>query len=660
MNIHLPVPNLVAILVLLAFTNANAALVTPVANAAQQGDIAMVRQLLRQGSDVNESQGDGMTALHWAAERGDFELAEILIFAGANIGAGTRIGVYTPLHIASRNGNAAVMKALIEANADINAMTTNSGVMPIHLAAASARLESVKVLLEAGANPNSQEQAWGQIPLMFAASANRADNIQILLQAGADPSISSQVIDVVEREKADKYAEDRLVEVLAEFKAKEAGDAKWIPKASQVQAAIDYSREIQRNWPKVKAALCNQPTQSETGPVLDEATKKICTPSAKTESDKVKTATERPSYGQLVGSWGGLTPLLHAVRQGNTKATVALLNGGADINQTSAGDHTSPLLMATTNGQFDLALMLIKKGANPNLTSDAGASPLFAVLERQWAPWANYAHPVDYQQQKATHLDVLQTLLDAGANPNLHLNKHLWYSEFVISVLSSAGMHYAGATPFWRAAFALDVDAMRMLKTYGANTSAPTLKIPERKRRRRGPDAKIKESKQVVTEGRALAAAKEAVGIGPVQEGQSGSEKDPSGLPPVPIGGPFIFPIHAAAGAGYGQSYAGNAHRHAPDNWLSAVRFLVEECGADVNIRDGNGYTPLHHAASRGDNEMIKYLVDHGADILVVSRKGQTTVDMANGPIQRVSPFPDTIELLVSLGALNNDNCVSC
>ena len=72
--------------------------------------------------------------------------------------------------------------------------------------------------------------------------------------------------------------------------------------------------------------------------------------------------------------------------------------------------------MATTNGQFDLALMLIKKGANPNLTSDAGASPLFAVLERQWAPWANYAHPVDYQQQKATHLDVLQTLLDAGAD----------------------------------------------------------------------------------------------------------------------------------------------------------------------------------------------------------------------------------------------------
>ena len=93
---------------------------------------------------------------------------------------------------------------------------------------------------------------------------------------------------------------------------------------------------------------------------------------------------------------------------------------------------------------------------------------------------------------------------------------------------------------------------------------------------------------------------------------------------------------------------------------LFAVKYLVEECSADVNLRDANGYTALHHAASRGDNELIKYLVEKGADVTVVSRKGQTTADMANGPIQRLAPFPDTIALLVSLGATNNDKCVSC
>ncbi len=97
-----------------------------------------------------------------------------------------------------------------------------------------------------------------------------------------------------------------------------------------------------------------------------------------------------------------------------------------------------------------------------------------------------------------------------------------------------------------------------------------------------------------------------------------------------------------------------------PDGWLPAVKFLVEELGADVNARDHNGYTPLHHAASRGDTELIRYLVSRGANVKAVSRNGQTTVDMANGPVQRVQPFPEAIALLESLGAINNHHCVSC
>ncbi len=103
-----------------------------------------------------------------------------------------------------------------------------------------------------------------------------------------------------------------------------------------------------------------------------------------------------------------------------------------------------------------------------------------------------------------------------------------------------------------------------------------------------------------------------------------------------------------------------HAHRYVPDNCLPAVRFLIEECGADVNARVGNGYTPLHHAASRGDNKLIEYLLEKGADVKVLSRTGQTMSDIANGPTHRVFPFPDTIALLVSLGAVSNNNCVSC
>ena len=68
----------------------------------------------------------------------------------------------------------------------------------------------------------------------------------------------------------------------------------------------------------------------------------------------------------------------------------------------------------------------------------------------------------------------------------------------------------------------------------------------------------------------------------------------------------------------------------------------------------------MHHAAARGDNEMIRYLVSKGADVKSVNRAGQTTVDMANGPVQRTQPYPETIKLLEKLGAMNNHKCVSC
>lgn len=607
---------------------------TAVVDAAERGDVALVRQLLRGGADVNAAQGDGMTALHWSAEHGDHELTEVLIYAGANVGAGTRIGGYAPLHIASRNGYVEIVKTLLAANADPTVTTTNSGVTSLHLAAASPSPETVKVLLGAGADVNAVEGAWSQTPLIFAAAENRVETVHLLLDAGADLSVTSRVVDAVERELADKAADKRIVAVLAYFKDKSGGGANWLPRPSEVQGAIVFSREVQRNWPDVPDPACEEQKDDGAGSRFSRRNDSDDCKQTKEDGGEVEVAEEaapKPlTYGQMVGNWGGLTPLLHAVRQGHVAAALALLDRGADINQVSAGDHTSPLLMAIVNGQFDLGLDLLARGADPNLLSDAGTGPLFAVIERQWAPWAHYAHPVDYQLQEAAYMEVLEALLDAGAEPDVRLVKNIWYSEFTTSVLVPAGLHYDGATPFWRAAQALDVNAMQMLKAHGADTDIPTFKIPKRKRARRDPEEKKAE------------------------------EVDHSGLPAVPLGGPFIYPVHAAAGAGYGQYFMAHAHRHAPNNWLPAVKFLIEKCGADVNARDANGYTPLHHAASRGDNQLIEYLMQKGADVMLVSRKGQTTADMANGPTQRVSPFPATIALLVRLGAKNNNNCVSC
>ena len=94
-------------------------------DAAMNGDRDAVRALLKDGADVNAAQGDGMTALHWAAQKGDVELAQMLLYAGANVKATTRLGGYTPLLIASKNGDARDdRRRCSPAGADANAPTT--------------------------------------------------------------------------------------------------------------------------------------------------------------------------------------------------------------------------------------------------------------------------------------------------------------------------------------------------------------------------------------------------------------------------------------------------------------------------------------------------------------------------------------------------------
>ena len=569
---------------------------SPVADAAMRADLDKVRILLKAGADVNVAQGDGMTALHWSAENRSVEMAAMLIYAGANVEAVTRIGGYTPLHLASRSGSAAIVQELLEAGANPTVASSAGGATPLHFAASASSRGSVISLLDHGAEIDARESAWEQTPLMFAASLGRTEIVELLLSRGADVSVTTSAVYLPALQDEDRAARQRRDKVLDGFRAQNvSGSESWRPSPTEVQAAMESSRID----PEESA---NPEEEGE-----DAYNEQVGVPGGN-------------SYADLVGTMGGTTALIHAVREGHLETVGVLLDHGADINQPSAGDQTTPLLSAIINGYFELALELLKHGADPRLASTAGTTPLFSVINTRWAPKARYPQQEAHKQQQATHLEVMEALLRSGANPNARLTKHLWFMEYTFSHL---GIDTSGATPFWRATHALDVPAMKLLVEYGADPGIPTTKGQDRRSR-------------------------------------GGGGEDPSGLPPVPFGGPAVHPIHVAAGHGYGTGYAGYSHRHAPDAWLTTVKYLVEEHGADVNARDHNGYSPVHNAASRGDIEMIHYLVDKGADVMVVSRRGQTTVDMANGPQQRIQPFPEAMSLLESLGAKNNHNCVSC
>jgi ankyrin repeat protein len=589
---------------------------SPVSDAAMRADWPEVRRLLRQGADVNAPQGDGMTALHWAGQQNDGEHARMLIQAGARLDAATRNGAYTALHVAARVGAARAVTVLLAAGADPNAATSSGGASALHFAAAHGNRDVVLALLDRGARVDARDSAWGQTPLMWAAASDRVAAIDALLSRGADLKAVSRVEDIPARGKADRAALQARTRRMAALKPPPARDS-------------------------AKADSAKTTTRPDSVKTADSAKAKTATPDSaakkpdsmraalsKAAADSLKAAEKGLSYGELVGHRGGLTPLLFATRQGHVGSVTALLAAGADINQVSAGDKTSPLLMAVINGHFDLAALLLERGADPRLASDAGATPLYGVINLQWAAKSLYPQPTAHHRQTIGYLALMEALLKKGADPNVRLRKHLWYMSYNFDLL---GVNTGGATPFWRAAYGTDVEAMRLLMKFGADPTIPTLKPAGRQR---GDDAVPGDS---ATKG-----------------------KDPSGLPPIPVGGPGVYPIHAASGVGYGEGFAANSHRHVPDGWLPAVKYLVEELGADVNARDHNGYNPVHHAAARGDNALIEYLVGKGADVGAVSRQGQTTADMANGPVQRVPPFLETVARLEKLGSKNNHKCKSC
>jgi len=609
-----------------AVTNARS-VAAPVADAAMRGDLAVVRALLEKGGDVNAAQGDGMTALHWAASRGDSALSALLLQRQARVTVTTRIGALTPLHIAAQNGNASVVQLLLRAKADANAVTEN-GATVMHLAALGGDTTVILSLLKSGAAVNAAEPSWGHTPLMIAADRGRAAAVRVLLTHGADWRVAAKTVDPMASSAQDRVAKQKRNAVLAQLRVEQGADKNpnWQPSSKQVQTAVKAAREVELQA-ATAAAVANVVAANTA-----EAARLAAQGGAGLDDDT-------PGYTELIGHMGGLTALLLAVREGHPEVITALIAAGADINQASRGDHTTPLLMAAINGQYDAAMQLIAAGADVNAQSDAGATPLYGILNKEWAPSTRTPQPAYQLQQKATYLQVVQALIAAKANVNARLKRSLWYTTYNRDNLR---VDFAGATPFFRAAYATDVPAMKLLLQAGADPNIGTVKPAARARR-------------LPAAGTPRTGAADSASATTAQP-----SADASGLPPVPEGGLGALPIHAASGLGYGQGFAANDHHHAPDGWLPTIKYLVETVGANVNAADYGGYTPLHFAAARGDNELIKYLVSNGANVKAVARNGQTTVDMANGPVQRISPYLDTVKLLEQLGAKNNHKCVSC
>jgi ankyrin repeat protein len=379
---------------------------TRVADAAARDDIETVRALLRKGADVNGAQGDGSTALHWAAANANRKLADLLIASKANVSAQTRLAGITPLFVAAKNGAAGVVEELLKAGADVNLANT-AGTTPLMMAASAGDPATIRIMIEHGAKVNAAESTHGQTALMFAAALNRSEAVALLMKNGADAFLSTKVV------KPERFRPD----------------PNFVP--------------------------MNDPT--------DETTPRR---NGRGGAD----APPRPVREIGAQLTGGMTALLFAARDGQMEAARALLDAGADLNAASAAEKTTPLVMAVSNGHYDLAKYFVEHGADPNLANIQGLTALYGVLDVQWAGHSWFPNPVT-AQEKTGYLELMKTLLAAHADVNAKLAKKTWFRTLAHD---ATWVDPAGATAFWRAAQATDLDAMKLLLAAGADPKIST------------------------------------------------------------------------------------------------------------------------------------------------------------------------------------------
>jgi ankyrin repeat protein len=179
--------------VLLYAGNLGAAVNSEVADAAMEGNKDAVRSLVQRKADVNAPQVDGTTALHWAVEANDLEMADVLIRAGANVSVTNREGVM-PMQLAAMNGNAAMLERLIKAGAKVNAPLDPSGDTALMMAARTGKADAVKVLLDNSAQVDAKE-TWGDTTaLMWAVAEGHHAVVKLLIDRGADVNARTKFV----------------------------------------------------------------------------------------------------------------------------------------------------------------------------------------------------------------------------------------------------------------------------------------------------------------------------------------------------------------------------------------------------------------------------------------------------------------------------------
>jgi uncharacterized protein len=402
-------------------------------DAARKRDKSAVRSLLQQRVNVNTTDVEGMTALHWAAHWNDLETVSILLKAGANAKAANRYGV-TPLHEASTVGNVAIIEALLTAGADPNA-PLGEGETPLMTAARTGNVAAVKMLIAHGAQVNARETWRGQTALMWAAVENHAAVAELLLESGADVHVRTVTYEFPNLTGGNGgIIHDRPQGGLTSlmFAARQGA----IETAQVLVAAgADLNvAEPQYGFTAMQTAIFNGHYDMaafliEKGADVNDGSLYIAV-----EMRNLATYSNRPNPPEIdrrLTSLDVVTQLLNRGADPNRPYTKTIppRQAQGNINVTPGA---TPLFRAIRSTDLVVVRLLMDKGASPSVKTKDGSTPL--MVASGLGARRGGDEEVTEAEGRADPLEAIKLFLQAGAD--IH----------GVNMVGNTAMHYAAQT----------------------------------------------------------------------------------------------------------------------------------------------------------------------------------------------------------------------
>jgi uncharacterized protein len=369
-----------------------------------------------------------------------------------------------PLTEAVKQGNRELVRRLLRERADVNRPEAD-GTTALHWAVRANDAETVRLLLQAGAKAATANR-YGVKPLTLAATNGDAAIVDALLRAGADPNTATTEGETALM-TASRSGSLGAVQALLARGADANVRERWLGETALMWAASENHAPVVRALVKAGAEI-NARSTVQDAPVL-----------------------EFPRSGGPNAPFprGGWTPLMFAARDGAIDAARALAELGAnldlaalpqtdvvlkeaDLKAAANGVGTTALVYAIINNHYELAAMLLDKGANPNVADMAGMAALYAAVDMNSMQWVQ-GRPAPIFTDELDGPGLIRKLLEHGANPNARLKTGpLKRHHDAGSTLNFR----EGTTPLMRAARPGDVAAMKLLLDAGAD---PFLMLPD-------------------------------------------------------------------------------------------------------------------------------------------------------------------------------------